>query len=190
MAQQIPASMFRASSGAVTSQIFTTQTQPIFVQAQSALGGNDALSLITNRNGQGLTPEQVSFLSGLRYSNGAQILDLKNEHSFQALTEIISLMENTSWEETQSFLSSKSFLDIKDLVRSSPLNVKIYENVIEEQNLEIVVGEGIEGFGECKKCGNKKLTFTLQQIRRADEGMDAIYRCPECQASGGSLKIY
>tara|TARA_R110001632_G_scaffold6349_7_gene26068 strand:- start:85 stop:552 length:468 start_codon:yes stop_codon:yes gene_type:complete len=129
-------------------------------------------------NGKQLEKTQIDKLVKLKYENEV-MLSLK-DRSF--LYDIIGLLDIMGFEEGYSYLKKeqKNINKMEIIKKSPPLRearLQYYLNVTEQIRAK---ANEVESILSCPRCKQRRVTTTLRQDRRADEGISSYNVCREC----------
>jgi len=130
-----------------------------------------------------LTNEQIKNLTGLKFSNGENILNLEDRNF---LYEIVWLIKEKGYDIAYNFLSA----DWEKVLGSHNIRKKmLFENPLMEPakdkfyldmniyktRVEVEAGE------KCRKCGSTETISLTKQTRSADEAATIKITCINCK---------
>lgn len=152
----------QTGQGAVPTSVTQVKTAPLIM-----------MSLTNLWNGNS---NQVSSLLSLTYPDNTPIINIDRK---DIIIEIISMLIKLGYEETFIFLSNVG--SSEDLIWEQKAMDKGRNYVLREVTIHQAEEVGVKGVGRCRYCPSTELTFSMKQMRSADEPMTVFVRCILCQ---------
>lgn len=125
------------------------------------------------------SPNILSFLLPLKYTNGDSIIDTKSP-DHEVLYYLKSVLDEIGEGSFESSFRLVSYNDRYDLLFSHPAynTAKLtLVNELESKNIPFEIGEGMY---QCPNCKGNKTISSSKQTRSADEGEKVRVECTQC----------